>query len=451
MSEIKKPSLNLVDRWQFVLIALTILFAIITGASFFLIPSSYAPLFVLAGTVTVIAFFTWLKKPVWALYFSIFIILLPTGLIPSQVNSYINRAATVIALTVWVIDVIRRRSRILINASTLVMLLFTVWAAMTLLWAEYFSEGISILQSYVLRLILFLVLIVNEIKTKKTLEGLMNTLALSGWVLVIVSFVTVILKGYTPGTRLQVLDVNENGLGISLLITLSGVLWRAIHPTKHRGALNKWLAAIFLILSIGLIGLSGSRGSAISLVITLVAFLIWKPTRSWGILGLIIIGLAILIAPIFFSTTIERFLGGPGETILGGRETIWPVGWQLINSHPLLGVGIGNSFFQVVPFLLAPASLHNPILVIWAETGFIGLLLYLGVLISAIISFVNQYLRSIRIDDQYLLPYYALIASVFLGYMASWIKGGGMESDFSYFLMVALLIIPSSLKQQSLD
>jgi hypothetical protein len=41
-----------------------------------------------------------------------------------------------------------------------------------------------------------------------------------------------------------------------------------------------------------------------------------------------------------------------------------------------------------------------------------------------------------------LTPYFALVCSAFVGYMFSWIKGGGMESDFSYFLMLALLLIP---------
>jgi O-antigen ligase len=93
--------------------------------------------------------------------------------------------------------------------------------------------------------------------------------------------------------------------------------------------------------------------------------------------------------------------------------------------------------------------LHNPVLVIWAETGLPGLVLYLAVLASAVISFLRQYLQSRRIGAQYLIPYYAVVASVFLGYMASWIKGGGLEVDFSYFLMLALLLIPSYMQTES--
>jgi O-antigen ligase len=123
-------------------------------------------------------------------------------------------------------------------------------------------------------------------------------------------------------------------------------------------------------------------------------------------------------------------------------------------------VGIGNSSHQVIPYMMNLGMwffsadgepLHNPIMVIWAETGLLGLLLYLGVLISAVYSFIQQYLQSRRIGVQYLLLYYGPVAAVFLGYMASWIKGGGMETDFSYFLMLALLLIPSTLKEKSFN
>ena len=90
-------------------------------------------------------------------------------------------------------------------------------------------------------------------------------------------------------------------------------------------------------------------------------------------------------------------------------------------------------------------SLHNPVLAIWAGTGLPGILLYLGVLASAVWLFGSRYLRCRREGTNPFNTYFALISAVLLGYMASWIKGGGMESDFSYFLLLALLVIPSRL------
>ena len=442
------------NKQQLLLIIATLTLVIITGSSILIISSSFAPIFILAGIIGAVVLFTWLEKPVWALYFAIFIVFLPSGLIPNQINSYLNRSATVIAAAVWRFNIIKNREKIRLPASVLFMLGFILWSTISLTWADFTSEGITTLQVYILRLILFLVLITNLVKSKNDLEGLTNIIAFSGLFLVIVSLVEISLNGFTPGSRLQILNVNENDLGIKLIISIPAVLWWGVRSDSSIKPIKKWLTAIYLIVSIGLIGLSGSRGSAISLGITLFLFLFFKPTRIWGILSLFLLILAVLIAPFLFTTTIERFLGTSGELAFGGREFIWPAGWQIINEHLLTGVGIGNSPLQIIPYLKSfgvfwignsGESLHNPVLVIWSETGLIGLLLYLGVPISAIISFIVQFLRMSKLKIQYLMPYFALVSSTFLGYMASWIKGGGMESDFSYFLILALLLVPSCL------
>jgi O-antigen ligase len=136
---------------------------------------------------------------------------------------------------------------------------------------------------------------------------------------------------------------------------------------------------------------------------------------------------------------------------LGGRETLWIAGLQLIGKHPLTGVGIGNAGHSIIQFLNIASnqtseSIHNPILLIWSETGLIGIILYLGTPISAAIAFMKQYLhyRNIDVDHPFTL-YFAFVSSYFLGYLASWVKGGGAETAFAYFFMVALLLIPSGL------
>lgn len=445
------------NKQQLLLVLLTITLVIITGASIIVFSSSFAPIFILAAIIGAAVLFTWLEKPVWALYFAIFVVFLPSGLIPNQINSYLNRSATVIAAAVWIFNIIKRREKIHLPASVLFMLGFILWSTISLTWADYTSEGITTLQVYILRLILFLVLITNLIKSKNDLEGFTNIIAFSGLFLVIVSLVEIALNGFTPGSRLQVLNVNENDLGIKLIISIPAVLWWGVRSGNSMKPIKRWLTAIYLIACMGLIGLSGSRGSAISLGITLFLFLFFKPTRIWGVLSLFLLVLAVIIVPFLFTTTIERFLGTSGEMAFGGREFIWPAGWQIINDHLLTGVGIGNSPIQIIPYLKSfgvywigttGESLHNPVLVIWSETGLIGLLLYLGVPTSAVISFIIEFLRLYKLRIQYLMPYFALVISTFLGYMASWIKGGGMESDFSYFLILALLLIPSCLRKE---
>jgi len=199
------------------------------------------------------------------------------------------------------------------------------------------------------------------------------------------------------------------------------------------------------------VAISGSRGSAISLMVTLAAFWIWRSTRLWGKLALLITILALIFAPSIFTTLVERFAVVRGDTALGGREVLWEAAWQMIQDHSLGGVGIGNAPYEVVSYLEADISLigressaiHNPILTIWSETGIPGIFFYLGILMSAFYSFGTQYLKFRKLQSNSLKLYFALVSSVTLGYLVSWIKGGGMQSDFTYFLILALLILPS--------
>jgi O-antigen ligase len=112
-----------------------------------------------------------------------------------------------------------------------------------------------------------------------------------------------------------------------------------------------------------------------------------------------------------------------------------------------------RSFRSIIGFESAP--IHNPILAIWAETGILGLLLYLAVFASAIWAFGSQFFRLRRFgvtgagqssNTAWLMPYFALVFAAFCGYFASWIKGGGMETNYSFFLMLGLLVLPSHLE-----
>jgi O-antigen ligase len=441
------------DAWRIGIIVLTVVAILAVAASGLVYPSPYSPLILGGAAAAAAVLVAWFRKPVWALYAALFVVLLPIGLIPPQIHSDLNRSLTVIALAVWLFDVIARRRRIAWTSSALVMLGFLVWSLVTLFGAANMIVGTNALQVYTLRWILFMFLVANEIRTREDLDGLMNTLALAGWVLVLVSAWTIWSGGYTVGTRLQVAEENSNGLGVTALVTLPGVLWLAMRTSGWKKTVSMLLSFIFISLALVVTVLSGSRGSAISFLVCLLAFWLWKPTRSWGKLGLLILVVVAVTAPFVFSTLMERLAVERGDTFLGGREGLWQAAWLLIRDHALGGVGIGNAPYEVLSYVrlfrsvggYERAVIHNPVLTIWAEIGIPGLILYLGILGSAVGAFVRQYRCHKKAGVQWLLPYYALVSSVFLGYMLSWIKGGGLESDFTYFLMLALLLIPSGL------
>jgi len=427
--------------------------SIVVGTTYLIYDSPFSPLIVAGLVLGILLALVWVRWPILALYSAVLVVLLPIGLFPASIQSYLNRSLTVVAFVIWGIYIIIRRRRVVWTSTALFMLGFLVWCLLTLLWASNLEAAKSELGGYALRFVLFLFLIANEIKTRETLDGLMRILAIAGWVFIVAGVGSLFSQGYEVGTRFQILGENENTLGGLFPLVMVGVIWFAIRTPNPRRTLSIFMCLVFILLSFVLIGLSGSRGGIISWFISMLVLLFWRQTRSWGMLGLLIFLAMIIIAPIILSTTIARFTGSTGETLLGGRESLWQAAWLLIRDHPLTGVGVGNGPYAIMSYVrifrntlgYEKTAVHNPILAVWVETGLLGLLLYLSVLASSVWSFVRHYNRSIKLGAQWQMPYFALIAAAFFGYFASWIKGGGMESSFSFFLMIALLLIPTHL------
>lgn len=79
-----------------------------------------------------------------------------------------------------------------------------------------------------------------------------------------------------------------------------------------------------------------------------------------------------------------------GTDTVGLRYTLWDAGWQMWSDHPLAGVGIGQ-FPSHLPFYgkllklkLQHLGAHNMYIQVLAETGIIGLILFAGLLSSAL-------------------------------------------------------------------
>lgn len=421
------------------------------GASGVLFEGPFSPLLVGAAIAAVVVLLYWLKKPIWGLYAAIFIVFLPLGLIPFETHSLMNRAITVSAFAVWVIQAVLQRRKIILTPAAVFMLAFLLWSLMSLAWTGSVSVSSDAIQTYVLRCVLYLILMANLLRTKRDLDGLMRILSVNGWVLMVLFVEVVLTSGYTPGSRLKILGMNENEAAVFCLVAMPGVFWGAIQSARGLRSPKMWFSLLYLVLATGLIAMSGSRGGIISLLVVLAGFLLFKRTRIFALLGFGMMALGVLALPDVFTTIINRLGVESGDTMLGGREALWKAAWTMISRHFWLGVGIGYSpraLLQVVRaytsvFDFESVAIHNPLLVIWAETGIIGLLLYCGVLTSAVLIFIRRAFRALRSNVPWPGVYFALVSPVFLGYMLSWVKGGGAESEFTFFFMIALLLFPA--------
>lgn len=188
-------------------------------------------------------------------------------------------------------------------------------------------------------------------------------------------------------------------LNMSLVIVLALLL-------LGRDWLTRILAGIATCLIGGAFFLTQSRGGLIAFAAALVVIiLVGLPgLRTWmriGIIGLLLVigGFVEGIFPLSLFNQFNHFLGLSGISLsaptsadfsTAERLAHWIAGIHMYLDHPILGVGIGNypdayASYHVTIFVNSLGQAHNYYINIAAETGTIGLIIYLCFVASMLI------------------------------------------------------------------
>lgn len=165
---------------------------------------------------------------------------------------------------------------------------------------------------------------------------------------------------------------------------------------RRSPVLRAGLLVSVLVMAVGLAA-TQSRGGLIALVVSFTAafFLLREQRRLVvGAMGASLSGLVVFF--VSYPAAWQRIVGVDDGGSGSGRTGIWSVAWKIVTEHPLIGVGL-NQFSIVSPtYVRRPGSLsgatglivdkqivvHNVFLQLWAETGLIGLVLFLAVIVA---------------------------------------------------------------------
>jgi O-antigen ligase len=150
--------------------------------------------------------------------------------------------------------------------------------------------------------------------------------------------------------------------------------------SMRRRWLGTWLA-LLCGLAVYLAFARAALGAAVLLGLTAGVALSRGWTRRAGLAGLVVLLAAVALAPGW-----RLRLGAAGDNLFDGeRAQARAAGWDLVHRHPLLGVGFGNYNSAALAHAAEtglPAQLardaHAVWLTTWAETGLVGLLLWLA-------------------------------------------------------------------------
>jgi O-antigen ligase len=272
--------------------------------------------------------------------------------------------------------------------ATCILLLFLSWVAVSQLWAEDPAASRDALFRLSLNAVLFLI-IYTAVRTRTQVMGIVAAFvagvclnALYGLLYAPESLEYSDRLGSTISRPGELAAALVAGLALSLGLA-AGLKQASLARLATIGAAALCLFAVFL---------TASRGGLIALGVALAAFIVVGHRWRGRLLALAVVVAIVGVA--FFS-----YLAAPDlrERVTNvesgsGRVDLWTVGWRMVEENPAAGIGAGNFPVSSVDYVLEPGAVargdyvldtpkvvHNTYLELWAETGLVGLALFLSV------------------------------------------------------------------------
>lgn len=312
-----------------------------------------------------------------------------------------------------------------IKAFRYLFLLFLLHV-ISLFWSEDLHEGVRILKIYfsiIVALFVFYTSIQSKYR-KWILYGFLSAMFISEVIVYGVYFEFWHFEGVLPTNPSPFM--HHISYSIFLAVTIFLLLWQILDRTLH--PLLRILETLFLISStINLfmnVGRTGQLGFAIAFFVFIIIYFklsIKSFILTLSILLTLFYG-AYEVSPNFQSRIhqakqdIENILNKNYSGSWGLRIVMKKVGWEILQDHPLLGVGAGdvkkefqaylkNSNFPSGGFLSRLGHVHDQFFQIALQTGIIGLFIF--------VLFLYNLFR-IHIDDPLAKAIYFAILTVFI-------------------------------------
>ena len=267
----------------------------------------------------------------------------------------------------------------------LLALLFFLWNCASVFWST--DTGNTIQRVITYGQIFLLIFIYWDIfQNREDFMGGLQAFVLGAYVLIgstIYNYLAGNIAVQYEG-RYSATGVNANDVALILILGLPIALSIGMHllfvPRRNiTGTLLQVMDLLYIPLSIFAIVLTGSRTSLIA-VIPFVIFIVGtqRIKVEQKIIMFVILLVSLLALLPFVPQSLISRIGTIGNSIseadLGGRVTMWRKSIEVLAQHPILGVGSGAIDRAI------GGAVHNTLISVVTDTGFIGLALFLCML-----------------------------------------------------------------------
>jgi O-antigen ligase len=329
----------------------------------------------------------------WGLMVFTFVLFVaPQNMIPALGVLAPARTPVAIALLAYLINRAQTGQSLTTMTPTVRWVLAVVLAAVLSIPTSYWPGGsvTTFVDLFGKSLVIFFV-IANVIRTEARAKLLIESMLAWGTIAAIVT-----IKNYASGNlELQGIRVagydsplahNPNDLALTLNILLGLAI--GLHGTLHTRRSRFLLFAVMGVMAAGVVA-SFSRSGFITLAV-LLAFWAVRSIRQRGVRVLFLLAPIVLVAWMLLPSDYSERLSTIGDMqadTTGSSEERWETmkfAMHLIAEYPAFGVGLGNNVHVSVDRKGPVMDAHNAYLKLGAELGVLGMIAYVGLIVSAI-------------------------------------------------------------------
>ncbi len=381
------------------------------------------------------------RKTDWAVF--AVIALLPTYLIRFSafgIPATLLELMVVVLFVVWLVKYIQEpKKRNLCKTIHILkwpILLFVVTSTISVFVSPDIRTALGIWKAYIIEPVLFLMVMVDTVRTKKQFISVLWALGASIVVPGLFAVYQQITGNLIPNSFWQAESTRRvtsfygypNAIGLYFAPIVVGAIGMVAHKlvslyqntlTAKEKSVQKWKLPLFiLLLGIGVAGIifARSKGAILGVGAGLLVYaLFWKSYRTVFAGGIVAGSIIILLLqPSLLSLQGESNVAGGGSFEI--RVSQWKETTQLLLERPIVGAGLSGYQTRIEKYhsedyietFMYP---HNIILNFWVETGLFGLVAILWIIFSTI-----QLL--IRLVERVQLSERHLVMSVFGGFVA---------------------------------
>ncbi len=290
--------------------------------------------------------------------------------------------------------------KIIIPSYCFVLLNFVAYNYVSQMWAWYPHLVMNHVVSLAAGVITCFIMVNYFMKTK-SVGTILNTIALAGIALsvyVVISYGGLSAfyeqaTGVVAATRLGGDIANPNSIGMAAAYSIIVLIYFALYKKKY-------MCYLFSAIPFIVMAASGSRKALLIVIIGFIMLVYLKQNKEQGIVklvklfwwGLIAFAVISVLLNLEIMASVKERMetlfnlfsdsGGSVDKSVLARKTMIEIGFEQFKETPLFGIGLGNSYalnqYKMGKFVY----LHNDFIEMAVNNGFVGLVLYYGVLIT---------------------------------------------------------------------